>query len=147
MVTSFSSQPAGRPKPALPAAPNFSPKPSPRASPRSSPRGTGSIAHTPSKQNLHDTSMGSSMVSVTPRSLNGTSWLSQTPNSQLEYTLMTGGAYCRPRPVLQSYDVRLNSLLIQCDGSVNKFFYKDKGCHKEIQSLRKITPPSVFSYS
>ncbi|KAL4224104.1 hypothetical protein ACF0H5_017558 [Mactra antiquata] len=98
----YGQTPTGRPRPALPAAPNFSPKPSPRASPRGSP--SQSIQQTPgSKQNLHDTSMGSSIVSVTPRSMNGSTWLTQTP-SNLEYTFMTGGSNFRHRPVLQSYE-------------------------------------------
>lgn len=86
--------PSGRPTPAIQGTQNYSPKPSPRGSPRTTPA--------QSKQNLHDTSMGSSIVSVTPRSLNGSTWLTQTPQ-HLEYTLMTGGAYSRPRPVLQTY--------------------------------------------
>ena len=97
-------QPTGRPKPALPAAPNFSPKPSPRGSPRVSPRGSPSGTASKSKENLHDTSFGSSIVSVTPRTLNGSSWITQTPMA-MEYSLMTGGAYSRPKPVLQSYEV------------------------------------------
>ena len=101
----FKFQPPGRPKQnALTAAPNFSPKPSPRGSPKGSPHGSVTQG---SKQNLHDTSMASSMVSVTPRSLNGSTWLTQTPNS-LEYSVMTGGAYSRPRPVLTSYEVSKN---------------------------------------
>lgn len=90
--------PTGRPRPAIQAAPNFSPK----ASPRGSPKGTPAPSGHGSKHNLLDTSMASSIVSVTPRSLNGSTWLTQTPR-QLEYTLMTGGAYSRPRPVLQTY--------------------------------------------
>ncbi|KAH3889565.1 hillarin-like [Dreissena polymorpha] len=90
-----------KPISAIKAAPDFTPKPSPRGSPKGSP--AGSVQHTPSKYDLHNTSMASSMVSVTPRSLNGTSWLTGTAGSTLEYTLMTGGLYGRPRPVLQSY--------------------------------------------
>lgn len=96
--------PTGRPKAALQSAPNFSPKASPRNSPKASPNATIN-SHTPgSRANPHDTSMGSSMVSVTPRSLNGSTWINtQTPRG-LEYSLMSGGAYSRPRPILQSYD-------------------------------------------
>lgn len=96
--------PSERTKTSKPVTLNYSPKPSPRSSPQGSPnsKGLGYLGKPGSKHNLHDTSMASSMVSVTPRSLNGSTWLTQTPN-HLEYTLMTGGSYNRPRPVLQTY--------------------------------------------
>ncbi|XP_060565893.1 hillarin-like [Ruditapes philippinarum] len=97
---SYRQTPTGRPKPALQASPNFSPKPSPRGSPKGSPAQSGQDHNPP---HLHDTSMGSSIFSVTPRSLNGSTWLTQTPNT-MEYTLMTGGAYSRPRPTLKTYE-------------------------------------------
>ncbi|XP_021342152.1 hillarin-like isoform X1 [Mizuhopecten yessoensis] len=74
-----------------------SPRPiaSPRNSPRSSPRpGTPKMASSPAD---------SSLVSVTPRSMNGT-WMSGTMhNTSLDYSNMSGSRYQRPRPPLQSF--------------------------------------------
>lgn len=49
---------------------------------------------------------GSSMVSVTPRSMmNGTSWMTSTPHGLDYSTFSSGVGHIRPRPVLQSFEV------------------------------------------
>ncbi|KAL3856221.1 hypothetical protein ACJMK2_010998 [Sinanodonta woodiana] len=72
-----------------------SPKPSPRGSPRSSPRPE-------SRSDLHNTT-GSSMTFVTPRSKTHPS-MGTWNSSSLDYSLLSGGAYSRPRYVLQSFE-------------------------------------------
>ena len=72
------------------------PTPSPRNSPRSSPNVTR--AGTP-KGNL---TTESSLVSVTPRSMNDISSFMQTPYT-MDYSTMSATSYLRPKPPLQSF--------------------------------------------
>lgn len=88
---------------ALPSSRTGSPKASPRNSPRSSPR--------PGTPNMTTSPAGTSLVSVTPRSMNGT-WMTSTPHqSSLDYSTMSatmsGNRYHRPRPPLQSFQVNV----------------------------------------
>lgn len=86
-----------------------SPKPVP--SPRNhSPRG-GSPLGTP----LGQSPSGSSMVSVTPRTMNGSTFYSHAPNMtdfNTSYGSSTG--YYRPRPVLQSFQVSIHINATEC---------------------------------
>lgn len=85
--------------------------PKPVPSPRNhSPRG-GSPLGTP----LGQSPSGSSMVSVTPRTMNGSTFYSHAPNMtdfNTSYGSSTG--YYRPRPVLQSFQVSIHINATEC---------------------------------
>ena len=77
-----------------------SPRPVP--SPRNHSPGGGSPLGTP----LGQSPSGSSMVSVTPRTMNGSTFYSHPPNmTDLNTSFGSTPGYHRPRPVLQSFEV------------------------------------------
>lgn len=93
-----------------------SPKPSPRNSPRNSPRGSPRSG-TP----VMVSPAGSSMVSVTPRSMmNGTSWMTSTPHSHDYSTFSSGIGHIRPRSVLQSFEDFENSGVFEAQSTLEQ---------------------------